>query len=305
MDLWLCDCLKGEISRSLVQRWIKNGHVRLGSETELHSSRKMQSGERCSITVPRQEKFSLKPIKMDFPFIYEDKDLAVIHKPPGIAVHPAPNQSSNETTIAHGLLHLWQKQGLWQNISDSSEPNESLRPGIVHRLDRDTEGLLLIAKHETAKKQLMQLFSLQKISKMYTAWTWGSLSPSEGKIQLPISRHPIHRLKMQVHKSGRDAVSLYKTIQVKNTSKGRKFSQLQLFPLTGRTHQLRVHTAYHKAPVVGDPLYSNKIFHHKNFGLLLLAQRLVFTHPFSKKELDLSIDLPQRFVDFENCCGKL
>ncbi len=304
LDIWLFGCLEQKVSRSLIQRWIKSKNIYSDKKKDLQPNQKIQVGEKYRITVPSEEEDKLEAQKVNFVFLYQDEDLAVIHKPPGLAVHPAFKRSKKELTVAHGLLYLW-NESFQEKGEKRANMKASLRPGIVHRLDKDTEGLLLLAKHEEAQKKLMELFASRKIAKEYIAWIWGALSPSQGQIELSIARDTKQRIKMCVHTNGRPAVSVYKTLKVKKSNKGRKFSQVKLSPITGRTHQLRVHMAHHKTPIVGDPLYSRNTLRRKNFGLLLFAQSLSFIHPFSEEKMCFKTDIPQRFIDFERICEKL
>ena len=297
LDRWLHSCLKAEASRSQIQSWIKSQHVRSPDFLCLSKHHLVQSGESYELRIPRPKPLSLEAVAAELHIVYEDQDLIVIHKAPGMAAHPGPNQehAAEQLTLAQALLHLWQVRGLWQERS-----KEDLRAGLVHRLDRDTEGLVLAAKHALAQEKLMQLFARRQVKKEYIAWIWGSLSPGSGKIELALKRHPRQRLKMQVNSAGRYAATLYEVLQVQNTPRGRKFSQVKLQPLTGRTHQLRVHLASHQnTPIVGDALYSRNSLSSLKLGLLLAACRLSFVQPFSQKKLDLQISPPQRFSDFE------
>ncbi len=302
LDLWLKSCMENKISRSEIQNWIKQRYIYSKQQKQLKSRQLVRMNEVYQVDVPQLKSVTMRieAVAMDLKIVYEDTDLLVIHKPAGLLVHPALHQDPRtQISISHGLWALWEKRGLWKNLAKTD-----IRPGIVHRLDKDTEGLLVVAKHEQAKYSLIRLFALRQIRKEYMAWIWGSLyfGEGEGQIDLPISRHPIHRLKMQVQEEGRRAITKYKTLKVINTTKCRKFSQVELQPITGRTHQLRLHMAYYKCPVVGDSFYSHNTLKSRGFGLLLFARRLVFVQPLSKKKLDLCLDLPQRFIDFEKAC---
>ena len=296
LDRWLCHCLKAEASRSQIQTWIQAQYVYSSKLPRLSKHHLVQTGEFYELRLPRARARNLEPVAMELQIVYEDQDLVIIHKNAGLTVHPGPNQGElKEATLAQALLHLWQVRNLWQE-----RPKEDLRAGLVHRLDRDTEGLVLAAKHALAQEKLMRLFANRQVQKEYLAWIWGCLTPGTGRIELPLKRHPKQRLKMQVNSKGRPATTLYKVLQVQNTPQGRKFSQVKLQPLTGRTHQLRLHMAsYQNTPIVGDALYSHNSLCSLKSGLLLLACRLSFIQPFSQKKIDLQIAPPQRFADFE------
>ena len=307
LDIWLHHSLIEagyEYSRSLVQRWIKEACVVNEKGLVLSKRKEIIEGERYTIQVELNDKEKKwEAVPMDFPILYEDEYLILIHKAPNLPVYPGPGKEQKEKlSLAHGLLDLWQKKKLWEV---SWEEKEKYRFGLVHRLDKDTEGLLLLAKSPRVLERLMELFAKREIYKEYLAWTWSHLKPVQGEINLSLRRHPKERLKMQVHKEGREAFTLYETKKVINNKKGRKFSKLKLVPRTGRTHQLRAHLAYQQCPIVGDALYSRNRLRKKNFGLLLLAQALSFTHPFFKKEMSFRLDPPQRFLDFEEFCEEI
>ena len=300
LDRWLTHCLKAEASRSQVQAWIRARYVRSPGLSRLSKQGLVRAGECYELEIPKLPKSQeLEAVSGELRILHEDKDLLVIHKPPGIRSHPGLNEKDSrerEPSLAELLLHLWEMRALWKE-----RPKGDLRAGLVHRLDRDTEGLIVAAKHPLSQKKLMELFAKRQVQKEYLAWIWGTLSPSSGRIELPLKRHPKQRLKMQVNREeGRSGITLYEVLQAQNTLRGRKFSQVRLQPLTGRTHQLRLHMAsYQNTPIVGDVLYSHDRLAHLELGLLLLASRLQLTHPFSKKKIDIEIPLPQRFIDFE------
>ena len=319
LDLWLLCCLQcrpddsieNNLSRTQLQQWIKAGYVSNPTRTKIRANQHIQSEEEYVLSLNSAiftEPLLLIPnFELELTIVYEDDDILVIHKPTGIAVHPGPSQHSNSAaTIANALLALWQKKGLWKDETERQEEiayrETNMRPGIAHRLDKDTEGLLLVAKHRTAQEKLMKLFQEHKIHKEYMAWVWGTLPENTDTIDLPIARHPFQRFKMRVDKNGRDAITQYRTLQVFITREGRKFSQIVLQPITGRTHQLRVHLTHFKCPVVGDKLYSHSKWRENDFGMLLFANRLQFLQPCSGKPIDLKLELPKRFIRFEELC---
>ena len=304
LDNWLFTCLENKFSRNQVQNWIKEGFVSSlnnpNSNASSFSSKIakkhiVRTGESYQLRMLRTETRSLKAVDLKLVIIYEDDYFIAIHKPPCLTVHPGPNQQMSEATLTDGLLHLWREKGLW-----SDAKSDDLRLGLVHRLDRDTEGILLVAKNLIIQEKLMQLFTKQEIQKEYLAWVWGSLSSGDGEIELPIARHPTHRVKMQVKAGGRLATTYYKIERVRNTPRGRKFSLVTLFPKTGRTHQIRVHLAHEKNPVVGDSLYSHNRLEKLNLGMMLFARKLSFLHPLSQKKIEIEIKIPARFTEFES-----
>jgi len=287
LDVYLCDMLGEEASRSLVQKWIKNGYV-CGS-VPVKSSLQVETGNEFTIEIPQTVPHSVEPVDLQLQILHEDKDLAVIVKPPGIAVHPGPGEK--QVTLINGLHYLW------KNL-----PGDEQRPGIVHRLDAPTEGIMLIAKNEKAHRILAEDFQNRNIKKQYSAWLGAAPSLPEGRIELAIKRHPHERMKMRIDATGRMAVTLYKIEKCIVSKKGRKFAFADIEILTGRTHQIRVHMAHIGCPVVGDSLYSRTHAQFSRFGLLLFARKLEFLHPVSKIEMKFELTLPDRFLEFEKKC---
>ncbi len=217
LDTFLRDAMEerlgARVSRSKIQHWIKAGFVRCLAFGKTGPSKHhiTESGEIYELALPEftlrraspedstlvlvnkereLQAGALAPVR----FVYRDQDLDIVHKQAGISVHPGPYQKNGkEVFLVEALLHEWEKEGLWKDRKP-----EDRRPGIVHRLDRDTEGLLLAAKHPAAQKEMMKLFAKGQVSKYYLAWIWGGLPQIEGRIELPLKRHPAHRLKMQV-----------------------------------------------------------------------------------------------------------
>ena len=322
--------LKENLSRTLIQKWIKAGLVKLKSKNvkklSSHSIIKKEDIyilEIDKILILDNEKESLiekiQPVDLNFEILFEDDFFAIIHKPPNIAMHPGQkskfdiSEKNNEVTIVNGVLakwNYWQKNFIKERIKNGVDKKIELEenydynfPGLVHRLDRETEGVLIIAKTLEAQSAFKNLFKTRKIKKTYIAWVWGGMLEEKGIINLPIKRDKNDRLKMQiVAESGREAITNYKTLTAINTPKGRKFSLLELNPLTGRTHQIRIHLAHNKCPVVGDRLYTKNKLDNKNFGLLLFAKSLKFLHPFTNKIMFFELEQPERFNNFEDAC---
>ena len=289
LDAYLARELEDSASRSRIQKWIKSGNITRDGEAATASAR-VQAGEQYRIEPPTPPRPNLEPVAMDFDVLYEDEMLAVIHKPQDLTVHPGPGE--NRQTLVNGLLHRWQE--LRNSGSD--------RPGIVHRLDRMTEGLLLVARQEHALALLSRQFQERTVYKEYVAYTLVTPPEDNGEVDAPIARHPVERRKMHIHPSGRAAKTEYSTEETFITKKGRKFARVRLHPITGRTHQLRVHMAHIGCPIVGDPLYSRSRGRLSDFGLLLLARKLEFTHPATGERMRFALDHPQRFHEFESRC---
>ncbi len=290
LDRFLADSLGTKSSRSQIQKWIKAGHVQCAG-VALNASHSVQTGESIHVSVPDVVMPDVEPMEMDFRVLFEDDDMAVIIKPPGIAVHPGTKDASK--TLINGLLFRW------KNLESVGE---DFRPGIVHRLDSDTEGLLLVAKTTRAHRILSEQFQNRTIEKEYAAWLLASPRESQGRIDLPLARNPRERLKMRVDPEGRQATTEYELDRIKVSKHGRKFALVKIRLITGRTHQIRVHFSHIGCPVVGDPLYSRSSRDFKQFGLLLLARRIRFTHPTTNESMEFSLDLPERFQEFERLC---
>ncbi len=288
-------------SRSMVQRWIKRGSVtvlvegRQLPDKKVKPSLPVEPGSVVTLEIPAEEAPVLEARPVDFPVLYEDEYLAVIIKPAGISVHPGPGESGG-TTLLHGLLHRWPA------ISSLDVHEENRRPGIVHRLDRPTEGVMLVAKTSQMQWQLSRLFQRREVEKQYLAWLNGSPKEPQGRIEQPLRRHPVDRMRMQVHKDGRMAITEYQVQDYTISRKGRKFTKVDVNLLTGRTHQIRAHFAYLQCAIVGDELYSSSAREFSRFGLLLLARRIAFEHPVTKERMSFEAPIPERFQEFEEKC---
>lgn len=288
-------------SRSTVQRWVKQGAVRVFAEErelpekKVKPSLAIEAGYVVHLEIPVEEPTKLEGEYVDFTVLFEDEHLAVIIKPAGISVHPGPGESGG-TTLLHGLLHRWPVIA----SVDSQEANR--RPGIVHRLDRPTEGVMVVAKTSQMQWQLSRLFQRREVEKRYMAWLNGSPGDPEGRIEQPLRRHPTDRMRMQVHKDGRLAITEYSVLDYKISRRGRKFTKVDVNLLTGRTHQIRAHFAHLKCAIVGDELYSNSAKEFSKFGLLLLSRSLSFEHPVTKERMSFEAPIPRRFTEFEEKC---
>ena len=301
LDRWLVAELAGEASRSQIQKWIEEGGVELiepGEGEELteefpRASRKTIAGELYRLEIPEPVQTDLRPLDQNLRVLHEDEDLAVIVKPPGLAVHPGPGDGG--VTLVNGLLYLF---------GELPNSGELIRPGIVHRLDKPTEGLLVVARNEKTQRLLSLQFQERTVRKEYLAWLLAAPREKRGRIEQPLERHPKERLKMRVAAPGRgrEAVSEYEITRAVASRRGRKFAQARVRIETGRTHQIRVHLAHLGSPVVGDPLYSRSSVKYEKFGLLLLARKLRFVHPRTGEELAFELEIPERFLEFERRC---
>ncbi len=289
LDLFLSN-IHGDLSRSRIQTLIRKGLVSV-NDAHAKPSYQLKAGDRISVVVPKPSPLSLIPEEVPFSVIFEDACLIVLYKPPGIVVHPAPGHSTG--TLVHGLL---------KHCRDLSGIGGILRPGIVHRLDKDTSGIMVVAKNDMAHQLLAQQFKNGTIKKEYIALVHGILTHKSGSIDLPIFRHPVRRKEMAVTPSGgRRALTLWKKI----TDCEEGFSLLSIAIKTGRTHQIRVHLSHLGHPVVGDPVYGRgpdalkRRFLKLNPDLvyavkrqMLHAARLGFVHPEKKTYMEFESHFP-------------
>ncbi|MFN4196943.1 MAG: RluA family pseudouridine synthase [Caldimicrobium sp.] len=279
--------LKGKLpqySRAFLQKLIKEGLVEV-DDKKAKSSQKIKTMQRIKVIIPQEKPLELQPKEVPFEIIYEDEDLAVIFKPAGIVVHPAPGHYDD--TLVHGLL---------LKLKNLSGIGGKLRPGIVHRLDKDTSGLMLVAKNDFTHKSLVHAFKHREIKKYYLALLYEKISPPRGIIEKPIGRHPKLRKKMAIIQKGKLAITEYEVLRY-----FKKVSYIIAKPLTGRTHQLRLHFASLGHPILGDPLYGGiKPNLPKPKRLMLHAWKLSFLHPRLKKELHFEKEPPEDFINYLN-----
>ena len=272
-----------DLSRSGAQRLIANGLVLINGEPCLDKNYRVRSGELIITEIPEPEEAVAVAEDIPLSIIYEDEDLVVINKPRGMVVHPAPGHSSG--TLVNALLN---------HCSDLSGIGGVIRPGIVHRLDKDTSGLLLAAKNDFTHKALSAALKERLIKREYLALVTGRVAPLRGRIDAPVGRHPRHRKKMAVLVGGREAVTRYRVIKYY-----RGYTLLELNLETGRTHQIRVHMAYLGHPVAGDQTYGGAAKPWLPAELTvphaLHARKLGFPHPRSGKMMHFKAPLPPEF----------
>ena len=287
LDKWLAGQLP-EHSRSEVQRWIQAGLVRLGGRV-LKASYRVAVGDEIAVRIPPPEDYALEPEPIPLEIIYEDADLLVVNKPAGMVVHPAAGHWHG-TLVNAVLYHCPDLQGV----------GGTRRPGIVHRLDKDTSGLILVAKNDRTHRALQVQFCERQVQKTYWALVYGRVTPPRGEVDAPIGRDPRQRKRMAVVpvRRGRQSLTRYEVLGYYGgaSGKGRPYSHLTLLachPLTGRTHQVRVHMAYIKHPVVGDPVYAGRrkppVPCSRQF---LHAQRICFRLPATGAEVEFVAPLP-------------
>lgn len=283
LDLFLKEVLPN-FSRNYLQKLLREGLITVDGK-KAKPSLKLKEGQKIEITLPEESPLEIEPQDVPFEILYEDKDLAVIYKPPGVVVHPAPGHS--DKTLVHGLL---------LKLKNLSGIGGKLRPGIVHRLDKDTSGIMLIAKNDYMHRALTQAFKNRNIQKIYLAILYEKIEPPKGRIEKPIGRHPVNRKKMAVIKEGKTAITEYEVIKY-----FKKASFVYAKPVTGRTHQLRVHFSYLGHPILGDPIYGGlKPNIHRPERLMLHAWKITFLHPLNQKEMTFEKDPPEDFQNYLN-----
>lgn len=264
-----------DLSRSFVQKLIQDGRVTVGALVP-KARYLVETGDLITVRVPPPQPTDVQPETLPLSVIYEDADVIVVDKPAGMVVHPAYGHRSG--TLVNALL---------AHCPDLAGIGGSLRPGIVHRLDKDTSGLLVVAKNDAAHHLLSEQFKERRVHKTYLALTEGILSAAHGVIDAPIGRDPLHRQRMAVQTRGREAQTEYQVLEYFPAH-----SFVSAEPITGRTHQIRIHLAYIGHPIVGDRVYG---FRKQRLPLdrqFLHAARLVFELPSSGKPLELRSELP-------------
>ena len=271
-----------ELSRSHIAKLIDDDNC-LVNEKVAKSSYKLKAGDVIEINIPEAKELEIEKEDIPLDIIYEDSDILIINKPQGMVVHPA--NGHYEHTLVNAILH---------HCHDLSGINGVMRPGIVHRIDKDTSGLICVAKNDKAHLSLAEQLKDHTMARTYVALVKGVIAENTGEINLPIGRDPHNRQKMAVTRSNsKEAITYFKVLQ--------RFSDHTLVEChlkTGRTHQIRVHLSYIGYPVEGDPLYSGRKYDtlYKN-GQLLVAVGLRLIHPSSNKEMEFKIDLPDYFKE--------
>lgn len=288
IDSFLSDALN-DLSRNYIQKLISNGHVMLNGKILDNKKVKVAIDDLIEIDIPEPELLSIKAEKIPLEIVYEDDDLLVINKPQGMVVHPAPGNYTG--TLVNALMATTEKL---------SSINGVIRPGIVHRIDKDTSGLLMVAKnnkaHEFLAAQLKDKTSLRE----YYAIVNGVVKQDNGTIDRPLARNPKDRKKIAIVADGRHAVTHYEVLE--------RFKYHTLVKLkleTGRTHQIRVHMASMGFPLLGDPLYGVKSERVKYEGQALHAKTLGFIHPTTHEMMVFDSELPEYFITLLNKCRSL
>ncbi len=274
-----------DYSRSKIKSLIDEGLV-LVNNKKAKASYKVKDGDIISIT-PKDEEITLEKENIPLDIVYEDEYLAIINKQSGLVVHPAPGNLNH--TLVNALMYHF-------NI----EENNTIRPGIVHRLDKDTSGLMIVAKDDKTHELLSEMIKEKKVERKYLALVWGVVKCERGKIDAPIGRDINNRQKYTVTSiNSKESVTNFEVIE--------RFKDTTLIRCkleTGRTHQIRVHLNYIGYPVVNDPVYGNRKIINEDFGQMLHSESIRLIHPITKKELYFKQDPPKEFIDILNTLNK-
>ena len=282
LDVFVAE--KADITRSAAAKLCDDGNVTVNGNAAKKRTA-LKAGDSVSVTLPQPVLDGAKPQNIPLDIVYEDNDVLVVNKPKGMVVHPAPGNPDG--TLVNALLY---------HCGDSlSGINGVIRPGIVHRIDKDTSGLLIVAKNDNAHNIIAEQIKAHSFTREYEAVVYGNLPDDEGTIDAPIGRHPVFRKQMAVIARGaRDSVTHYRVLARYNG-----FTHVALQLETGRTHQIRVHMAYIGLPVAGDPVYGPKKVITRLCGQCLHARKIGFVHP-DGRYLEFSSDLPEYFTSFLN-----
>ena len=282
LDVFVAE--KAVITRSAAAKMCEDGNVTVNGNAAKKRTA-LKAGDSVSVTLPQPVLDGAKPQNIPLDIVYEDNDVLVVNKPKGMVVHPAPGNPDG--TLVNALLY---------HCGDSlSGINGVIRPGIVHRIDKDTSGLLIVAKNDNAHNIIAEQIKAHSFTREYEAVVYGNLPDDEGTIDAPIGRHPVFRKQMAVIARGaRDSVTHYRVLARYNG-----FTHVALQLETGRTHQIRVHMAYIGHPVAGDPVYGPKKVITRLCGQCLHARKIGFVHP-DGRYLEFSSDLPEYFTSFLN-----
>ncbi|MDT9023853.1 MULTISPECIES: RluA family pseudouridine synthase [Rossellomorea] len=270
--------LNKEWSRSQVQQWIKEGHIKVNGEA-VKPNFKCPADAVIEVSIPEPEELDVEPEDLNLDIAYEDGDVIVVNKPKGMVVHPAPGHYSG--TMVNGLMF---------HCKDLSGINGVLRPGIVHRIDKDTSGLLMVAKNDMAHEHLVNQLVAKSVTRKYTAIVHGLIPHEYGTIDAPIGRDPKDRQSMAVVDNGKQAVTHFRVLD-----RYKDFTLVECELETGRTHQIRVHMKYIGFPLAGDPKYGPR----KTLsieGQALHAGVLGFVHPRTEEYMEFHTELPHEFT---------
>lgn len=276
LDRYIAD--NSEISRSFAARLAEEGKITVNGKAADKKS-KLKAGDEIIIEIPEPETLEAQPQDIPIDIVYEDDYVIVVNKPQGMVVHPAPGNPDG--TLVNGLLYH----------CSLSSINGVIRPGIVHRIDKDTSGLLIVAKTNEAHEALSAQLKERKALRKYNCLVNGNIKEDSGTIDKPVGRHPLDRKKMAVIAGGRDAVTHFNVLE-----RFGRYTLIECVLETGRTHQIRVHMASIGHSIVGDPVYGIKKERFRTNGQLLHARTVGFTHPVTGELMEFSSELPPYFT---------
>lgn len=278
LDKFLSESLE-DTSRSDVQSRIKSGEITVNDEI-VKPNYKLKTDDVITVHERQLIESEIVPEDLNLDIVYEDDDVAVVYKPRGMVVHPAAGHASG--TLVNGLMY---------QLKSLSGINGELRPGIVHRIDKDTSGLLMVAKHDVAHRHLVEQLIDKSVTRKYIALVHGVITHDKGTIEAPIGRNTKNRQDMAVVDNGKDAVTHFNVLE-----RFKDYTLIECFLETGRTHQIRVHMQYIDFPLVGDPKYGRRKTMDTD-GQLLHAALIGFKHPMTEKELVFEAPLPEFFEE--------
>lgn len=270
-----------ELSRSRISALIQEGALRVNGDVEIKPSFKVEEGQSIVLQVPQARPVDIIPQNIPLDILYQDSDVVIVNKPCGMVVHPAVG--NEDRTLVNALLY---------HVHDLSGIGGEMRPGIVHRLDKDTSGLILIAKNDKAHVALSEQFKARSMEKHYRAVAFGGFSDEHGLIDAPIARHPVDRKKMAIVAAGKPSQTEWSVI-----ARGKGATYLDVHLLTGRTHQIRVHMHSIGHPLLGDRIYAPNIKTNVHIPRLMLhAYSLAFDHPATGERKTITAPLPEKFT---------
>ncbi|MBB6216966.1 23S rRNA pseudouridine1911/1915/1917 synthase [Anaerosolibacter carboniphilus] len=290
LDVYIANQLE-HLSRSFIQKLIEQGNIQINGSKETVKKYKVLENDEIEVEIPEPELLKVEPEDIPIDIVYEDEDVVIVNKPQGMVVHPAPGNYHG--TLVNALLY---------QCKNLSSINGVIRPGIVHRIDKDTSGLLMVAKNDRAHRSLAEQLKEHSINRVYVALVHGNIKEERGTINAPIGRHPVDRMKMAVvDRNGKNAVTHFRVLE-----RYGEYSLIEAKLETGRTHQIRVHMAYIHHPLVGDPIYSQKKEKFHTEGQALHAQTIGFIHPVKGEYMEFHAEIPERFRKIikiiENLC---
>lgn len=279
IDKYLSEVLP-DYSRSFIQRMVKDQQVSINKK-QIKSNYKLRVGDIIAFNIPAPKALDIPAENIQLDILYEDKDVLLVNKPQGMVVHPAPGHHTG--TLVNAIMHHCQ--------DDLSGINGIMRPGIVHRIDKDTSGVLIVCKNDLAHASIAEQLKNHSITRKYNAIVYNHVKDDEGVINAPIGRHPVHRKQMAINtKQGKEAVTHYRVLERIN-----QYTYVELQLETGRTHQIRVHMTSIHHPLLGDPVYGPINNRFKLKGQALHARILGFIHPTTQEYMAFEAPLPNYF----------